>query len=201
MRALRGGGGRERRVDAIGRDVVLALQLEGHQRGAAVARELALVALRVGRLDLLDVRRGLEPGHDVVDGGGEAGVAAREPALALHEHLLAGLLREAGIRDGLVGSTGLAVAHVLVGEVVDADRTADHGGEDDEEDPAENRALAVLCAPATGAVGEVFLGHATHRRSAPGFLPGGEPPSIGAVVLTPARGPSAARRGSPCPCC
>ena len=199
VRALGGGRGVERRVDAVLRDVVLALELEGHQRGRAVLRELAVVALGVGRLDLFDVRRGLELRHDVVDRGGELRVAVRGLALALHEHLLAGLLREACSRDGLVGGARLAVAHVLVRQVVHTDGAADEGGEDDEEDPTEDRALAVLCAPATGAGSEVLFRHATQGRTAPGVLPGGEPASFGAVYLRwcspPTPGPSAARRG------
>jgi hypothetical protein len=65
-------------------------------------------------------------------------------ALALHEHLLVGLLREAGGGDRLVGGAGLAVAGVLVGQHPLPDGAAEHGGEDDEGDPAEDRALAVV---------------------------------------------------------
>ena len=185
---LGGRGGGERGADAVLGGVVLALELEGDERGAVVARELALVALRVGGLDLGDVRGRLEALDDVVDGGGEALVVVRDlAALGLDQYLLARLLREAGGGDRLVGALRLAVAHVLVRQHALADGAADHGGQHDEEDPSENGALPVLRAPAPGAGGEVVLLHAIHPGSGPETLPGGEPPSIGSVVLTPRR--------------
>jgi hypothetical protein len=120
----------------------------------------------------------------------------RVASLGLDEHLLAGLLGEAGGRDGLIGGARLAVAHVLLGQHALPDGAADDGRENDEEDPSEDRALTVLGAPTTGAGGEVVV-HAEQRRSGPEILPGGEPPSIGSVFLSPGARPSAARRGHP----
>ena len=177
VRALRGGGGGERRVDAVLGDVVLALELEGDERGAAVARELARVALGVGRLDLDDVRRGLRGVLTTSPTAALKRASRIARALALHEHLLVGLLREAGGGDRLVGGAGLAVAGVLVGQHPLPDGAAEHGGEDDEGDPAEDRALAVVGAPAARAGGEVVLLHVHHRASGARALLRGEPPS------------------------
>ena len=57
VRLLRRRGGGERRVDALLGDVVVTGDAERDQRGVLVLGDLALVALVVGRPDVLDVRR------------------------------------------------------------------------------------------------------------------------------------------------
>jgi hypothetical protein len=74
---------------------------------------------------------------------------------ALDEHLLAGLLGEAGGLQRHVAALGLAAAPCGLVEVVLADLAADGHGEDDEEDPAEDRRPAVLCTPPADARREV----------------------------------------------
>ncbi len=76
-------------------------------------------------------------------------------ALALDQHQLARLVGEAGGRDDHVAALGLAAARRRLVDLVQADPAADDGGEDDEQDPAEDRGLAVLRAPATGSGGEI----------------------------------------------
>ena len=94
-----------------------------------------------------------EAAHDVAHGGGD--LADHRRALALDEHLLAGLLGEARGRDEHVAALGLAAARRGLVDLVLADPPADDGGEDDEHDPAEDGRLAVLRAPSTGSCREI----------------------------------------------
>ena len=105
-----------------------------------------------GRSIVRDAVDPLEPAHDVPHGGGVTRIAG---ALALHEHLLARLLGEAGGLDDHVAALGLAAARRRLVEIVLADLAADDDGEDDEQDPAEDGRLAVLGAPSTDARCEV----------------------------------------------
>jgi hypothetical protein len=89
----------------------------------------------------------LEAAHDVPHGGRHLWIIGRDRALALHEHLLAGLVGEARGLDDHVAALGLAVAGRRLVEVVVADLAADDDGEDDEQDPADDRRLAVVGAP------------------------------------------------------
>jgi hypothetical protein len=148
---LRGGGGGEGWIDPVGQRVVITRDLEGDQAGPAVVGQLALVALGERRLDLVDMRHRLEARHHVLDGGVERGIADLDRALALHEHLLVRGLGEVGGGDRAVGDLGRAVAVVLVGDRALADGAAEHEGDDDEREPAEDRRLAVLGAPAARA--------------------------------------------------
>ena len=97
MRALRGGGRRERRVDAVGDLLVVAGDLERHDRRAAVLRDLALVAASQRRLDVGDVARRLEAAGDVAHRGGEARVGGLQRAAALDEDLLGCIVGEVGV--------------------------------------------------------------------------------------------------------
>ena len=136
---LDGGDGGERLVDELLRLRVGAGQLEAHEHRATV----------------LGGQRGLDPGdaldplearRDVTHRGGHLKIVR---ALALHEHLLAGPVGEARGRDDLLAALGLAAPPRRVVEIVLADLAADDGGEDDEQDPAEDGRLAVLGAPST----------------------------------------------------
>ena len=123
--------------------LVVARDLERHERGAAVLGELALVALGERGLDLVDVLGGLEPCDGVLDRGGERRIADLDGALALDEHLLLGGVAEVGGGDRLVGGLGLAVAVVLVGDRLLADGAGDDERDHDEGEPAEDGRLAV----------------------------------------------------------
>ena len=96
-----------------------------------------------------------EAAHDVLHGGGHLRIVGPGGALALHEHLLAGLVGEARGLDDHVAALGLAAALRRLVDLVQADPAADDGGEHDEQDPAEDGRLAVLRAPSTGACCEV----------------------------------------------
>jgi hypothetical protein len=76
-------------------------------------------------------------------------------------------VREAGGLDDHVAALGLAAAPRRLVEVLLPDLAPEHGGEDDEQDPAEDGGLAVLGAPSTGARCEVTRVHLSllHRDS------------------------------------
>jgi hypothetical protein len=146
----------ERAVDAILGDVVIARDLECHERRAAVLGDVALVALGERRLDLVDALRVLEARDDILDGGRELRITDLHGALALHEHLLLRGVAEIGLRDGLVGDLGRAVAVVLVCDGLLADGSRQEHRDHDERQPAEDRGLAMSGAPPRGAGGEVL---------------------------------------------
>ena len=83
-------------------------------------------------LDAGDTRDGGETADDVLHRGGDLGVARLDRALALDEHLLAGLLGEVGRLDEHVAALGLAAAGRRLVDLVDPDPPADHGGQHDE---------------------------------------------------------------------
>jgi hypothetical protein len=141
------------------RDVVIARDLERDQRRPPVLRELALVALGERRLDVVDALDALEAGFDVLDGSGEMSIADLHGAPALDEHLLLGRVAEVCRGDGLVGLLGLAVAVVLVGDRLLADRAREEDRDHDEREPPEDRRLPMTGAPARGARGEVLGFH------------------------------------------
>jgi hypothetical protein len=145
MGGLSGGHGGERLLDELLGLLVGPAHREAHQQRAAVPR-------RDRGLDLRDALDPLEPARDVPHGGGHGGSVG---ALALDEHLLLGLLREAGGLDDHVAALGLAAAGRRFLEVVLADLAADHDGEDDEHDPSEDRCLPMLGAPTTDTCGEI----------------------------------------------
>ena len=153
VRLLNGGDGRERLVDELLDLLVAAAQREVHGDGPAVLRDGVDPVGRVERaLDLRDPRDRAESAHDVLDGRGDLRVI---DALALDQHLLAGLVGETGGRDEHVAPLGLAAAGRRLVDLVQADPSADDGGEHDEQDPAEDGRLAVLRAPSTGSRGEI----------------------------------------------
>ena len=155
MGGLGGGHGGERLLDELLGLLVGAGHLEVHDdRAAVLGGERAL--------DLRDAVDPLEAAHDVPHGGGHLRIAG---ALALHEHLLARLLGEAGGLDDHVAALGLAAAGRRLVEVVLADLAADDDGEDDEQDPADDGRLAVLGAPSTDARCEVLRLHRRLLRS------------------------------------
>jgi hypothetical protein len=104
-----------------------------HDHRAAVFRDG--VRARRGIERALDVRHAidaLQACHDVPHGGGG------RARFALDEHLLARPVGEAGGLDDHVAAVGLAAARGRLVEIVVADPAADHDGEDDERDPAQD---------------------------------------------------------------
>ena len=163
--------------------VGVALDLERHGDGVAVAGDLPGVLLGVGGLDVRDVLDGGEPLLDVLDGGAVAG-ALRALRLGLDEDLLTSRLRE-GVLDDLVGAGGVAGQALLVGgDRLGAEAAADQRGDDHEGEPAEDRLLAMLRAPATGSRGEVLLFHggSLGRKRHAGIAHRPGPPSHGAYL-------------------
>jgi hypothetical protein len=113
-----------------------------------------LAVLGVRALDVADVLRALEPGHDGLHDLPELGVVRTSPVLALHEDALVLLVGEV-VGDHGVGAAGLADLVVVVAQGVRADRTADEDGEDHEDEPADDCLLSMLSAPAPGARSDV----------------------------------------------
>jgi hypothetical protein len=136
MGLLDGGHGSQRLLDELLGPLVLAGEFEVDDDRAAVLR--AQRALDVG--DALDP---LQATDDVADG--------LPGALTLDEHLLSRPVGEAGCLDDHVAALGLPAPPRRVVEVVLPDLAAEHGGEHDEQDPAEDGRLAVLCTPSTKA--------------------------------------------------
>ena len=130
--------------------------------GGAVAAQVELdeeraTVLRADRrLDVLHVGAGAEHRGDVARDGVRACGACR-----LHEHRLGGDVREAGVREDVLGAGSLAVGVLGVGQLLAADDRADRDSGDDERDPAEGGRLPVRGAPAAGASSEVrsCVGH------------------------------------------
>ena len=154
---LDGGHGGERLVDEL-LDVLVACRriskfttTERPSLETVLARVAGSSGLSISVMPSICSR----PAHDVLHGGGHLRIAGLDRALALHEHLLAGLVGEARGLDDHVAAHGLAVALRRLVDVVQADLAADDGGEDDEQDPAEDGRLAVLRAPSTGARCEI----------------------------------------------
>ena len=131
---LDGGDGGERLVDELLDVLVRAGQREVHDDRAAVLGDRVDAGGRVERaLDLGDALDPLQAAHDVLHGGRDLRIVGPDGALALDEHLLAGLLGEAGGLDDHVAALGLAVALRRLVDVVLADLAAEDGGEDDEQ--------------------------------------------------------------------
>ena len=144
MGGLDGGHGGERPADELLGLLIRAGELEvDDDRAAVLGGERAL--------DVGDALDPLQASDDVPDGRGGLRMLGGDGALALHEHLLAGPVGEAGGLDDHVAALGLAAAPRRVVEVVLPDLAAEHGGEHDEQDPAEDGRLAVLGTPSTKA--------------------------------------------------
>jgi hypothetical protein len=146
----------EDRVDAVLGGVLVALDVEVHERRALVARDLPAVRGPQRRLDVGDRREAAESLHDVLDARAERRVVDRQPGrLRLDEHLLARALVEAGVGQDAIGPTRLAGSQILVGQVLRPDGAADEHARDDERDPAPDRDPAVLGTPPCRALGEI----------------------------------------------
>ena len=162
VRLLDGGDGREGGVgDGLERlllllRLVLPGQREGDEHRAAVLRDGVRAVLRVeGALDVGDALDLAEAVDDVLDCGGDLRIVGLDRALALDQDALADLVGIVRVVDDDVVALGLAVAHLRRLEVLLADLAADDGGEDDEEDPADDGCLAMRRAPSAGARREV----------------------------------------------
>jgi hypothetical protein len=160
VRGLDRGHGGQRLLDELLGVLVGAGHREVHHDGAAVLGDGVDAGGGIERaLDLRDAVDLLQAPHDVLHGGGHLRLAGLDRALALHQHLLPGLLGEAGGLDDHVAALGLAITRRRLVEVVLADLAADRDGEDDEQDPPENGGPAVPGAPAADARCEVLTLH------------------------------------------
>jgi hypothetical protein len=153
---LDGGHGGERLVDEPLDVLVCAGHREVHDARAAVLGDGVDASGRIERApDLGDALDPLQAAHDVPHGVRHLRIVGLDRALALHEHLLAGLVGEACSLDDHVATLGLAIARRRLVDVVLADLAAEDGSEDDEQDPAKDGRLAVLRAPSTGSRREI----------------------------------------------
>ena len=141
----------ERRADPVRGLVLVAGDLEAQQGRMPVSGDLSGVARLVGALECLGVGNRSEAALDVADDGSE-GRVARGGAVALDEHLLDLMLRE-GVVDRARGAPGLADPALSGGLGLRPDRAADRERDEHERQPAPDRLLAMLSAPAPGAGG------------------------------------------------
>ena len=89
----------------------------------------------------------------------------------LDEHGLVDRVVEAAVVDDLQRAAGVAGLGVGGVEGLGADDAAERDGDDDEREPPEDRGLAVGCAPAAHAGGEVLrLGEGGHGITSFGSL-------------------------------
>jgi hypothetical protein len=153
---LHGGHGGERLLDELLDVLVRARHREVHDDRAAVPGDRVGARSGIERaLDLGDALDLLQALHDIPHGGRHLRSVRRDRALALHEHLLAGLVGEPRGLDDHVAALGLAVTGGRLVEVVLPHRAAEDGRQDDEQDPAQDGCLAVVGTPSTGAGGEI----------------------------------------------
>ena len=135
MRALRVGDGVEDRADLVAGLVLVAADVELDERGVLALRDLAGVAGRERRADVLNRRHLRHARDDVLDRSGEGRVAYANGA-ALDQDALAGRLLEAGVEDPVHAARLAGPGRVRV-DVLRADRAADGERNDDEREPAE----------------------------------------------------------------
>src|SRR6185437_404028 len=121
-----------------------------------VSGDLSGVARLVRALECLGVGNRREAALRVADDGSE-GCVARGGAVALDEHLLDLVLRE-GIVNRARGAPGLADPALSRAPGLGPDRVADREGDERERQPAPDRFLAMLSAPASGARGQRCTG-------------------------------------------
>ena len=140
--------GVEDRLDAVDRGVRIALEVELDEDRVTVLGD------GVGG-DVGDGAVLADAGRDVVDRGLEGGVISGL-GLALDEHHLAALLREAGVGEDRLGTAGLAVHLLRVGRGLLAERAADDERDQDECEPSEDGGLAVPGTPVPGPGGNAF---------------------------------------------
>ncbi len=111
MSGAGGGHGGERPLDELLDLLVRAGHLEVDDDRAAVLGDCVDAGGGIERaLDLRDAVDLLQAPHDVLHGGRHLRIAGLDRALALHEHLLAGLIGEARGLDDHVAPLGLAAA-------------------------------------------------------------------------------------------
>jgi hypothetical protein len=143
---LRGSGDRgERRLDELLGPGLVAVQLERHDRGAAVGGHRA-------RRDALDAGRALQASRHIGDRSPERGGVGGQRRTLDDD----GLLRDAreGVGRGTGGAAGFADAGLLGRERRGPDRPAERRRSDDEREPGKDGGSAVPGAPAPGASGE-----------------------------------------------
>ena len=153
VRGLRLVDGRDDRSDLAPRVVLVAADVEAHDRRAAVGGDL-LAVVRVERAP--DVRRDAgrrDARDDVAHGGRECG-ARHGLRVALDEDALLRRADEAVVED-LRHASGLAGRGAVVAELLRPDGAADHDGRGDKGDPAEGCGLPVRGAPTARAGGQV----------------------------------------------
>ena len=138
--------GVEDRLDPVRRRLGLALHLEVQQARRAVLRKAPAAAT------LLHLAGGLDRRGDV---GGRLPPAV--PGLAGHHDHLAGGLLDAGLLEDLLARPSPRLALGLGSSRPCPSRAAGGRGEDDEQQPADDRRLAVVCS--------------TRRAARPGRLP------------------------------
>ena len=163
---------RDDRIDALARLVIVAADLELDEHRAAVLGDLALVALGVGRLDLGDALLARDAGDDVVDRLAHGRVGRLAALGGLDEDGLVLLLGEVVV-DQAVGLARLPDVVVLVGRLLDAEGAADDERDRDERQPAPDRLLAVLGAPAARTRSESVRVHDQQCRSVCAVTPSG----------------------------
>ena len=188
--------------------VVLAGDRERHKCGAAVLGELAAVAPGQRRLTSTTLGVCWSRLTTSLTPAVSWGVRSNRAA-ALNQHMLVGLVGEVGLRDRAVGGARLAVALVLVGDLLLADRAAEHERDDDEGQPSEDGGLSMPRAPAGRARRKVSGWHAMNLAPPPARDEGRDPVSTGGDF--PTAGGEAARRSEtgappldgpiPCPRC
>ena len=139
-----------------------------------VGRDLPLIARRVGAIEVLCKGDGGKATLDIGDRRLERGVV-RGRGAALDEHLLDLVLRE-GVVDGALGGSGLADTALSGVLSLRADGAADRECEKHERQPAPDRLLAMLRAPAPHPRRQV---HGPSRRA----RPAGRTPAARLVVL------------------
>src|SRR3954447_13728318 len=148
-----------RRVEPVLTRERVAGDLEVDERRATVLRDRPAARRR---LDVHDVPRPIEPCRGIPDRGLEAGIPDRQ-RLALDEDALA-VRPEAGVLQRVLGTPRLTRELIGAVDLVLPERLAENCGDDHEREPSEDGLLPVLCAPVSGAGGEVASpGHVTLR--------------------------------------
>ena len=153
MRRLRLVDGGEDGIDLRHRVVRVAADLEIDQGRAAVFGDLPAVLRHERRADVEHDRHLGHIRDDIVDRFLESGILGRQ-RLALDEHGLARGLLEAGFED-LLHPARLARAGGTRGLLRPDDERPDRERSEDEGEPAEDRDLAVVSAPAAHAAGQI----------------------------------------------
>ncbi len=159
---LDGGDGVDHGADVRGGLLVVAPHGELDERGAAVGGDGLGV---VGGADVGGPAGGVDPGDHLVDGGAEGG-GVGGPVGALDQDGLGGGGLESGPVEDLGGPGDLAGHRLGLVDLGAAVQAAEEGGEDDEQQPAEDGGLSVPGAPCAHGGGHAGLGlHASPWKS------------------------------------